>query len=135
METTSEQTEAEEIRTIKPHVSRFMSLDQRYLIPWLTRPITAQEVREGKIKILFTGLGLCHQNCSVRGYEETHLEGSNRKHIGAIVLEKNISHTSPCCKVMLVSLTHKLDIYKSNSLAKLWNKAMYVNSSIPKYLR
>ncbi|KAF6028911.1 SLC9A8 [Bugula neritina] len=48
VETTSEHTEAEEIRTVKPHVSKFMSLDQKYLIPWLTRIITAQEVREGQ---------------------------------------------------------------------------------------
>ncbi|XP_067928319.1 sodium/hydrogen exchanger 8-like [Watersipora subatra] len=49
VETTSEHTEAEEVRTVsKPHISRFMSLDHKYFIPWLTRPMTVQEVREGQ---------------------------------------------------------------------------------------
>ena len=47
METTSEHTEAEEVRTIKPHVSKFMALDQKYFMRWLTRTMTSQEVREG----------------------------------------------------------------------------------------
>lgn len=43
---TSEHTEEETLR-FKPHVSKFMDLDSRYFLPWLTRTLTAQEVREG----------------------------------------------------------------------------------------
>lgn len=49
VETTSEHTEVEEVRTInKSHVNRFLAFDHRYIIPLLTRPMTAHEVREGK---------------------------------------------------------------------------------------
>ena len=48
MDTTSEHTEVEEVRTInRSNVSRFMAFDQKYFIRWLTRPMTLQEVREG----------------------------------------------------------------------------------------
>lgn len=66
METTSEHTE-EEVRTIKPHVSKFMALDTKYFVRWLTRTMTHQEVREGKClnEVLFVPLVQDVTSCSV----------------------------------------------------------------------
>ncbi|CAH1778714.1 unnamed protein product [Owenia fusiformis] len=45
----SELTEEEyEVNFVKPHLKGFMKIDAKYLIPFLTRRFTQQEVREGK---------------------------------------------------------------------------------------
>ncbi|KAJ8303031.1 hypothetical protein KUTeg_019427 [Tegillarca granosa] len=48
----SELTEEEyEINFIKPHLKGFLKLDAKYLIPFLTRRFTQQEVREGRTQM------------------------------------------------------------------------------------
>jgi len=48
----SELTEEEyEVNYIKPHLKGFMKLDAKYIIPFLTRRFTQQEVREGRTQM------------------------------------------------------------------------------------